>query len=354
MLSHTREARAASFFAPAEIEDGKLSPAAHPSGQQEVNSFTPSDSTIESSSAHHGDHSTDQRPGDVWPMDAAPVIRGVVSRRLGSCADAEDVRAQAMLQLVERLHEGPHEGLPDSIEGFSGYVATVAHHACDHYLRSKYPLRWRLRNRIRYALEHDPSFALWKTADGVWRCGRHGWQSWPPGVPPTQQQLMVSDRRQPRDLLLQVFDLSRGPLELAAVVDLAASVWAVPLSAREEMDTLETIPDPHPAADVAIEHRRDAARAWAHIRDLPARQRQALLLNLKDDAIRMLVTTGTASLRAIAEAVEMGVDALASVWNELPLADNEIAVRLGCTRQQVINLRMAARKRLTNKLSGWR
>jgi RNA polymerase sigma factor (sigma-70 family) len=315
-----------------------------------VNSLIAFDSRLRSSPEHQGDPSTDQRLGDLWPTEAAPVIRRVVSQRLGSCADAEDVRAQAMLQLAERLHEGQEEGLLSSSEGFSNYVATVAHHACDHYLRNKYPLRWRLRNRIRYALEHDRWLAVWKAADGAWRCGRHGWRSRPPGVAPTPQQLAVSDQRRPRDLLLQIFDLSRGPLELGAVVDLAASVWAVPSSARDEMDTLETIPDPHPAADVAIEQRRDTARVWAQIRDLPARQRQALLLNLKDDAIRMLVTTGTASLRDIAEAVEMGVDALASLWNELPLADNDIAVRLGCTRQQVINLRMVARKSLTKKL----
>ena len=39
------------------------------------------------------------------------------------------------------------------------------------------------------------------------------------------------------------------------------------------------------------------------------------------------------------------------LWNELPLPDNAVAARLGCTRQQVINLRMAARKRLAHRLA---
>jgi hypothetical protein len=44
------------------------------------------------------------------------------------------------------------------------------------------------------------------------------------------------------------------------------------------------------------------------------------------------------------------VEDFAVLWNELPLPDNAVAARLGCTRQQVINLRMAARKRLAHRL----
>ena len=83
---------------------------------------------------------------------------------------------------------------------------------------------------------------------------------------------------------------------------------------------------------------------------LPLRQRQALLLHLGDDALSVFVTTGTASLRAIATALEMDVAVLAGLWAALPLPDNAIADRLGATRQQVINLRMSARKRLINRL----
>ena len=81
------------------------------------------------------------------------------------------------------------------------------------------------------------------------------------------------------------------------------------------------------------------------------RQRQALLLNLKDDALSCS-DHRDGILRALAETLEMDVAALAGLWNELPLSDNNIALRLGCTRQQVINLRMAARKRLVNRLDG--
>ena len=52
------------------------------------------------------------------------------------------------------------------------------------------------------------------------------------------------------------------------------------------------------------------------------RQRHALLLNLKDDAITVFLTTGAASLRDIAAALELPAEEFAALWNDLPLPDN--------------------------------
>jgi len=67
--------------------------------------------------------------------------------------------------------------------------------------------------------------------------------------------------------------------------------------------------------------------------------------------------TGVASLRVVAEALEMSAPALAGIWNDLPLDDAAIAGRLGLTRQQVINLRKSARERLARRMKNagsWR
>src|SRR5262245_25849577 len=290
---------------------------------------------------------------DTWAIQAAPIVRQVVSRRLGrSSPDVDDVCAHAMLQLAGRLRNEAWEEFQTSVLGVAYYFSAVANPACDHYLRTRYPLRWRLRNRIRYALEHDGSFALGKSTDGTWLCGLAGSLERPRGTPPAAGQLMSGDPRRPQQLLHQMFALSGGPLELTAVVDLAASVWGVPLLPQEPLDEVAGVADERPAADVTLDQRREAERLWEHIRELPGRQRQALLLNLRYDAMWLFIATGIASIRAIAEAVEMTASALAELWNDLPLPDNEIAARLGCTRQQVINLRMAARKRLGNRLFG--
>jgi hypothetical protein len=64
----------------------------------------------------------------------------------------------------------------------------------------------------------------------------------------------------------------------------------------------------------------------------------------------LLPVAGVATIRQIAGVLEIHDAELAALWDDLPLDDATIGLRIGCTRQQVINLRMAARKRLTNRL----
>jgi hypothetical protein len=295
----------------------------------------------------------EEQLGVLLAAHASPVIARVIGSRLGAgSGDADDVRAQVILQLMLRLRHGRIEHTLGAIEAFSAYVAAAAHHGCDHFLRAKYPLRWQLRNRLRYALEHDRGLALWKSPHGTWLGGFRGSEAQPPGAPPPAEALAEIDPQQVRTFLTRLFDHSGGPLELTTIVDLAAAVWRVPLFPHHDVSNLEHLADGLQGAEAAMVQRQRAGQAWQEIRVLPVRQRQALLLNLKDDALSLFLITGTASLRALAEALEMDVAALAGLWHELPLSDNEVALRLGCTRQQVINLRMAARKRLVNRLNG--
>jgi hypothetical protein len=124
----------------------------------------------------------------------------------------------------------------------------------------------------------------------------------------------------------------------------------VPMSAGQ----LEAVPDRAQPVEQAIDCRRYAARLWEEIRALPRRQRIALLFHLRDaqgnSALSLFQLTGTAFLPAIATAVGMSEAELAGLWNDLPLDDNRIAALLACTRQQVINLRMSARKRLAKRI----
>ena len=291
--------------------------------------------------------------GDLLATHATPLIRRVITSRLGHTnSDVDDVCSQVVLQLMLRLRQGVKGGDLSAIHTFDGYVAASAHHGCDHYLRRKHPLRWQLRNRIRYVLEHDSAWCVWQTADETWLCGPVGWQSRPLAVAPAATDLAGVAPQRVRELLRRVFQLSNGPLALVTVVDLAAVVWGVALNRDEDGTTIEAVPDPGTPIDVEMALRERAERVWSEIRELPIRQRQALLLNLKDEGLSLFLATGTASLRAVAEALEMPIHALAALWNDLPLSDIQVADRIGCTRQQVINLRMSARKRLSNRLAG--
>ena len=291
--------------------------------------------------------------GDLLTTHAAPLIRRIVVRRLGYAnSDVDDVCSQVVLQLMLRLRQGVRDGDLTAIEAFDRYIAASAHHGCDHYLRRKYPLRWQLRNRLRYVLEHDSDWSVWRATDETWLCGPVGWQARPLAVTPAASDLAGVAPQRVRELLLRIFQLSDGPLELAGVVEVAAAAWGVPLHRDEDGKAIEAVPDLRTPIDVDMALRERAARVWSEIRELPVRQRQALLLNLKDEGLSLFLATGTASLRGVADALEMPVETLAALWNDLPLSDIEVAIRMGCTRQQVINLRMSARKRLSNRMAG--
>ena len=80
----------------------------------------------------------------------------------------------------------------------------------------------------------------------------------------------------------------------------------------------------------------------------------ALLLSLRDHTgagvLWLLPILGLASIRQIAGVLDIPALEMAELWRRLPLDDLTIAQRLDCTRQQVINLRMAGRKRLATRL----
>jgi RNA polymerase sigma factor (sigma-70 family) len=293
--------------------------------------------------------------GELLAARASPTIRKVVFSRISdSRADAEDVCAEAILHLVQRLQRYKEEEGRHPIEDFRNYAAATAHHACDQYLRRKNPALWRLRNRIRYLLEHDAKLAMWRNSQGVALCGLAMWKDQEWQVKATLAENFVGTKVLAlRELIFQLFRSSGGPVELNDAVEVARTLLGVPSFVGEDGDAVE-LAETRETIDQQLEQRTYAAELWKEIQDLPARQRYALLFNLRNDAMNLLLLTGVASFREVAMALEMQPEDLASLWNGLPFEDTDIARRLGCTRQQVINLRMAARKRLANRLAGWR
>src|SRR5205085_11183847 len=97
-----------------------------------------------------------------------PVIREVIygKLRIGHSPssdltddEAADLAGEVMLKLIRRLRELSSNLTEQAIENFRGYVAVMAYHACDGYLRKKYPRRHSLKNQLRYVLTHHEGFA---------------------------------------------------------------------------------------------------------------------------------------------------------------------------------------------------
>jgi hypothetical protein len=168
------------------------------------------------------------------------------------------------------------------------------------------------------------------------------------------------------DLVHAIVDRLPGPARFEDLVDALGAILGVsdeaapsrPLDDRDEPPVRE-IADPGPGADERMHQRSFLARLWAEIQELPLRQRQALLLNLRDPDGRGMIglfpVTGIASLADLAHALETSEAGLREIWDDLPRDDEWIAARLGSTRRQVINLRKCARERLARRLrrSGW-
>jgi hypothetical protein len=313
---------------------------------------------------------------------AIPIIRSVVKRKLGlSCRDdravaaqdEEDVQGEVVVQLVGRLNI--HDASP-TINDFQGYVAVVTYNACNHYLRRKYPQRWRLKNRVRYLLNHHTAFALWETPGADWVCGLDAWRRsrrdpLPSGRlqslrdnPAELSSVAVNEADLARlplpELLAAIFNWSQAPIPIDDLVNTVAALQGVidqPLLATDEESENQPFRDRMPDKRVSIatdvERTSYLARVWTEILQLPLPQRVALLLNLRDSqegVLELLPVSGVATIRQIAEALEISALEFAEIWNDLPLDDSTLAVRLGVQRQQVVNLRKAARARLGRRM----
>jgi DNA-directed RNA polymerase specialized sigma24 family protein len=305
---------------------------------------------------------------------ALPLARAIVARKLASyqgsragrsdAQDWDDVVADAMMTLVERLQSTKSAADAAPIENFLGYAAAVVHSTCAHYVRRRHPERARLKDRLRYLFSTEPRLALWTVHEDLLTCGLVGWRGrWADPVAERMLRQLMDAKATPwasmtrAGLSAAVIELAvsmGGPVAFDAFVAAAASAANI-LEPRETGDA-SVVPSPAPGQDVLIDLRRFLAQVWGEVGNLPVRQRSALLLNLRDSTgaglLWLLPIAGVASIRQIARLLEIPDAEFARLWHEIPLDDAAIAQRLGCSRQQVINLRMAARKRLTNRTGG--
>lgn len=302
------------------------------------------------------------------------LVLAIAGRKLGvhggfSREDVEDVASEAMLIVIERLAAAAAEDGPAPIADVEAYAATVAYTCCAHAIRERHPERARLKGRVRYVLAGQPRFAIWDDPSSGAVCGQAAWRgrtvdeaahraldaladaperAWPTGRRP--------DASTPTGLaacLDGIVAAVGGPVELDRLVACLARLTGVTTAGREtEIGDAAGATVERPEA--ALDERRQLARLWREIGDLPTRQRLALLLHMRDHTgagvLWLLPILGLASIRQIAALLDIPALEMAALWRLLPLDDHAIARRLDCTRQQVINLRMAGRKRLASRL----
>src|SRR5262249_53288230 len=117
---------------------------------------------------------------------AEPLVKDIVRFKLqvasggGSHSrdgyEVDDVSSEVIVRLVSALRDCKSSPSRRPIANLRSYVAVMAYNAYDSYLRSKYPKRFSLKNKIKYIFNHHPGLALWESASGDTLCGFVGWK----------------------------------------------------------------------------------------------------------------------------------------------------------------------------------
>jgi DNA-directed RNA polymerase specialized sigma24 family protein len=329
-----------------------------------------------------GKQEADAMLGEVIRTHAVPVIVSVIRYKLhlphrpeSGQTDFEDLSQEAVVQLLAELQKFQQQPDDHPVEDIRGLAAVIAYRACSGWMRRRFPERHAFRNHLYYLLTRQKGFALWRNEKGKLIAGFAAWRGQKNVAARevveqissdahlvSQIRLIKSGSRQSEAgrVLAELFDRLGNPVEFDRLVGFLAGLLTIEDKPSESTADDEAVFATKAAGgpDTAwlVEKRIFLERLCEEVRLLPRNQRAALLLNLRGTeggCIALFPATGVASIRQLAEMLEIGVDELALLWNQLPLNDGRIGELLNLTRQQVINARKSARERLTRQLRGF-
>jgi hypothetical protein len=320
---------------------------------------------------------------ELIAVHAEPVINGIIRYKLrnnfnrsGAEGEAEDLRQEAIAQLLVELQKLRSDMETYPIRDLRGLAATITYRLCAGWMRRQFPQRHALRNRIQYLLTRQAGFALWSADQDEMKklvAGYAAWKRQRPSIKANGLKRLLQDEKlinslgggdsaDLKEALGTIFNHAGGPVEFDELVKTVAALLQISDRRFESIDEDSSgagveLADQEADVSWRMEKRMFLQRLWEELRQLPLNQRVALLLNLRDHkgrgCIALFPATGIASIDQLAEALEMREEQLSELWNDLPLEDSKIAELLQQTRQQIINARQSARRRLARRLKGF-
>lgn len=313
---------------------------------------------------------------------AAPVIERLLQQKNRASGRAnparghsEDIASAARELLIAQLLALRSGERDTPISDFRAYTAGVAYSCWAQHLRTDNPQRSMLLNRVRYLLENRTrcgGFALWQSGTGRKWCGYPQWESKAdPAATPKLARLVADPQPTVREvfgdrywqrnelgtLIVDLFDWLEGPIELRDLVLVISEI----LEISDRTDALEltdlsdedaTARRQQPTPDEELAWKEYLTWLWSEIGRLSPPQAASFLLN--SNVLREFELFGLASIRSVATRIAIAPEQLAKLWQDLPVSDLTIAAELRCARQQVINLRRAARDKLGAAWALWR
>jgi RNA polymerase sigma factor (sigma-70 family) len=333
-------------------------------------------------------------------VQAAPAVRQTLGYRLRfhigkgganpANPDAEDLYHDVIAKLVKKLNDLRAQSENADIRDFRQYAVRVAVNACNDHLRSKYPARTRLKDKIRDTLERHRDFDLWKSEQGEMVCGFTAWRdvlkpcadyervrsleeqpeiilrdwSTQPGKHgrPAGVEWLNGRKKSLTNVVAGVFEWVGCPIELESLVNATAVI----LDVKEiQFESLEDENGPLPLSahgdnslldkgHEEIFEATDTLQAlWDEICRMPPNQRETMIFSFKDsrgdDLLSLLFDAGVASPSQIARTLNLPLDRLMEIWKEMPMPNAEIAETLGVERPQVAKWRHRAQKQLRKR-----
>ncbi len=322
---------------------------------------------------------------EVIEKHADPLIRKIIGAKLHVSSNDQhdpydsdavaDLSQEAIVKLMAYLRMSRENHTDYNIKALDEFVATVAFNVYNKYLRRKYPQRHKLKRQLYYLLRSRDTLALWKESYH-WIAGLLLWKR----VRQAQNHSSALDElsddewnfvksklngqalaRVPLDqVLVGLFEWIDHPLEFDLLVETVSRLLKIKDQPNQNVfgddnDAKASKALAVESSDLTRVHLQWVlTRLWIEIKDLPLKQRWALLCNLRDEhgggLINDLPPCGIASPLQIAGALEITLEELGQLWNQFPLRDAEIGKRLGIDSQKVINLRKSARERLARRM----
>jgi hypothetical protein len=285
------------------------------------------DSLLEPLVQISGVEETDVFLSQLITVHAEPVINGIIRYKLrhnldrsGAEAGVEDLRQEAIAQLLVELQKFRSDIEAHPIRDVRGLAATITYRLCARWMRRQFPRQHALRNQIQYLLTRQAGFALWPDDNDVMKkliAGFAAWKGQRSSIDAAGLRRLPRDERlleslggggsstDLKEALATIFIHVGGPVEFDELVKTVAALLQITERKIESIDADSDDARVELAAqeaDVAgrVEKRVFLQRLWEELRQLPLRQRAALLLNLRDHkgrgCIALFPATGIASI----------------------------------------------------------
>ena len=321
-----------------------------------------------------------QQLEELLTLRAAPLIRGVLLRRLGfyvsargvneNNRDAEDLYQEAMIRVVQELNQlQPSTGT--DIENFELYVSRLAANICIDFLRERSPARTRLKYRLRDLLKRHKDLSTWEY-DGEILCGFTAWRNtgkssfsdqsfWDIEPKLESFQSLHFENEDIRlvplsQIVAELFHWVGGPVE----IDLLVSMIAYLQDLRDQQINSSDDPSagrchfPANTTESHLEANQLLARLWGALLKLPAEQRDVFAFGFEDesgqDLFTVLIAAAIVNWDELARGMGRSVEDAVRLRLRMPMDNALIADELKTSRESVYKWRFRAIQRLKAEL----